>query len=400
MSIPTVQDTIATQKPISYEPISEKKLAQASQFFETFNAYVKAHPQLGIDPIQQVSKDQFIEEYLAAKYPIASKVNEMYQKAITGATAATGSALVGQTYMPVDMQLVALEVGNVFVESGARTAISGGQVVFPAFQNFGDFVDVTPANDLITQTVNDVAVNVGVNRPVTPTLQRAEIPLFQSPSLAAYLGNRGALFALFEQILEIKKGVRADQKLIADVITNPTGITALAAQTGSFPITKGILTLITQLARYDQAGNMRIYLSHFGLTKLMTEQSTTGDLRNAGMGEGTFVRATGEGIPNKGRVGWIAGREVHLTPAIRSNYAVDGSNAITTGTGTNTFALVGVAPSAGIVKGQPEDDFVTVFEPNNSLVNFRTGTTTIGAMTMIGGGLLNPYMWGYYAFAA
>jgi hypothetical protein len=396
MAIPTIQEENQIEKSTV---LPQNKLNLANSFFTEFNKAVSNSPELGLKPLAPMKPEAFISEYRAAYAPIRSTI----EKAITGASAATGNAMVGQQFMPVSMDYIALQLGNVYAESGASQRVGAvGQQTFPAFQNFGDYSTVTPAGDLTTQTVNDIATNIGVNRPIAPALQRAEIPLFQDPALTAYLDNRGALFALFENILDVKKGVRLDQLINADLTANPTGLTILPANIGQFPITKAIMQLITQFSAF---GEPKVFLNTRGFYRLMSEQDTVGNLSNEGLngiGNGKFIWSSADRrVPRKGLVGLLFGAEVHIVPSILNIYTTNASNAITAQSGgASTFVAVGYTPALGVVRGRPEDDFVQAFTPSNSLINARTGTSTILGMAYLGAGVINPYMWGYYAFTA
>ena len=378
------QQFITKEKSINM--LEDNQMRIADQFIKAYNNLAVNDPSQRCKALPAVKSDDLVSAYA-----------EFKSKAITGATAVTGNALVGQTFAPISLDLIAIEMGDVFRSSGVYfEANVRGQKTFPAFQGFGKFTKVTPG----TSVTNDIAVNVGVNNPVNPAQYQAEIPLYNEPSLTAYQGNIGAMFGVFEQVLEVQKGYLADDLMAEAITTNPTGITALdsTGATTYFPIVNKIQELVNKFSKY---GPVKVWMNHYALTKVMTEQSSTGDLSNtslAGLGNGRLIIGNNGIIPKAGLVGYMCGAEVWLVPAIKSTYTVGASNAVTAQTGgTKTVIVVGIARALGTVRGVAENDFVTVFDPKNSRDNFRDATTTIGAYTYSGSSVLNPYMVGYYA---
>lgn len=346
--------------------------------------------------IPQLSDVQDSETFIKSY----SKASQAFKKAITGASALTGNALVGQTFEPLDFSMITIEQGNAFVESGVqffRNLV--GQKTIPAFNNFGDFIPSTPGTPL----TNDVAVNKAINNPLNPALYQAEIPLYEDPALTDYLHDLGRLYAVFEQVLEVKKQQLADDLLAQAITANPTGITIKPVSSSTyFPITLSIKQLVAELSKF---GRPKIYVSNNGLSAVINEQDANGQFASEnveGIGNGKFRFSTPNGvIPEKGLVGFMAGAEVHIVPKIKSTYTVNGSNAVTAQTGgSHTIAAVGIPQMAGIGRGRPEHDFVQVYTSQDSLTVFRSSEPTIGAKTYMGATVANPYGWGYYAFPA
>ena len=208
---------------------------------------------------------------------------------------------------------------------------------------------------------------------------------------------------MFEQVLEIKKGVLADKLVVSALAANPTGITTRAASGAtSFPLMTEIMFLVSELSRF---GTPAVYVNRRGLMRILSEQDQLGNFSNAGLsglGNGKFVYADNKGqIPRKGLVGYTMGAEVYIVPSIPNTLTVNPSNAITATTGgVNTLLAVGIPGMAGVVRGRAEDDFVTIYSPSNDRQAFREAQTSIGAYTYMGANILNPYGWGYYAFTA
>lgn len=326
---------------------------------------------------------------------------DQYQKAITGATDATGAALVGQRFNPAALSNVAIELGNAFVESGITyIPEAAGQVTIPAWHGFGEFVESTPGS---TPAGQDIAQNPGINNPIPLVRYQATIPVYTQPALNAYLHNRGQLLRVFEEVMEIKKGVLAD-KIVAEAVLNPTpvgGITARPVSTETyFPITQEVVALTSEFAQY---GSPKIYVNSQGLDAIIREQNSQGDLNNLGRSfPGAFIYSNERGAkPRKGLVGYISGYEVHLVPSIPSVLTVDASNAVTALTGGDRTAVIVALPQwLGLQRGKAEDDYIAQYDPRNDLTAHNTAVLTIGASTNMGSNVINGYGVGYYAFQA
>jgi hypothetical protein len=377
--------------------IPNYKLNQASQLQNAVNKLAFERPD--IPQVQAMDAQEFTKSYNSRAHKLNKVKSLMKNKAITGASAATGNALVGENFDPVDLSLVTIERGFSFVNSGVRFRPNvAGSYTFPAFNGFGDFTASTPGSSL----KNDIASSVGVNNQINPSLYQAEIPIYEDPALTDYLHNLADLYSVFENILEIKKEQLADDLLAQAITANPSGITIKTAPSGTyFLVTRAIKELVAEKSKF---GRPKIYLNHSGLTRILTEQDANGQMSSEsyeGLGNGKFRFANNNGeIPQSGLVGFMAGVEVHIVPKILNTYTVNGSNAVTAQTGgSNTIVAVGIPQMAGVVRGRPEFDFVKAYTSQESLTVFRESEATIGAKTYMGADLINPNGWGYYAFA-
>ena len=370
---------------------------QAYQFIKAWNQVQEANG--NISNLIHVDGAKDLEK-------IKSEYNEyrgaVKSKAITGASAATGSGLISQTYDIADLSMVAIELGDAARSSGIpfKSGVKGTYNK-PGFQGFGDYQASTPGSALTA----DVAVNVGVIRPINPALYQAEIPVYDDPIFTDYVGNRGQLIAMFQQVLNIKKGTLRDNLLFTDLTSNPTGLTISTPSSATyFPIAQSINALVSRLRRFAQAGPVKIYVNQFGLTRIINEQDQMGNFSNQA-NFNTIMKFTPAradmAMPEVGLAGRMCGAEVHVVPAIKNTYTVNASGAVTAQTGgSNTIVAVGITNAAAVIAGDPADDFITVFDATNDRAAFREATTSVAARTYAGAGIMNPYMWGYYSFIA
>lgn len=319
------------------------------------------------------------------------------KKALTGANPASGNAMVGQNYAPISLDLFAIEKGDVFRTSGSQfRANVSGNYTFPAFQNIGKFASTTPGTPL----TNDIGTGTGVNNPVLFDRYAAEFGLFESPLLSDYLHDRGQAFAVFEQVIEMRKGTLADDLVVNNIATNPAGITALATSGETdFPVTQEANKLINQFRKF---GVPKVYVNHQGLSILQNESLQSSNGANTVTTQFFRTSNLNGAIPEMGLAGYLNGAEVHIVPAIPSTVTVDGSNVITSlSGGTDTFLFVAIPQKAiGQIRGKAETDTIAIFDSTNSLEAYRSDETIIGAKTNMGASLINPYMAGYYCFTA
>jgi hypothetical protein len=358
---------------------------RVSAFFEAFNAKMD---ELGLPErkITEVDDTAFYNE-----------LSEMNKKALTGAAVNTGSGLVATTFNPLT-EIVGVN-GGVFLSSGVQFKDNQvGSAVFPAATNLGHYV-AAPSG---TSTTNEVYGTRGSTYTIPLTSYNAEVLINDNPILTSYIGSPAQLYALFEDYLNREKLVLSDN-ILTNAITTNANIANLAASTETYaPVGSTILRMITNLAKYA-SGKTAVYLNHAGFYIWLNERNSLGDGVKYPGGEFIYSSAN-KIIPSEGLVGYYAGAAVYIVPTdgttgILSTYTVNGSNVITAQTGgTKTVVIVGIPQRAAIAKAGNINDSITIFNRENSLTNFRDGTTVIGARTVMGAGVLEAGSWQLYAF--
>lgn len=389
MAIITATD-VEKDSFIPKNPRWEQKL---KNFATTWNAkFIHTDRSMLIKPAALDRADNQFSEYVKMKSAIAQNLKE---KAVTGAGASTGSALVGEEFLQLVVDDIAMEMGGVFRGAGVSVRPNAyGQVTKQGAGSVGDFV---PMNSGTTVT-NDVSPTFE-NLPVDVSGYLAMIQIYNDPVLDSYVAQPAQLLGVFETVLELRKLWHED-KLMSASITNATlgNKTAIAASSATeFPIAESLYKLIFEIRKVS-ARQPALFLSAAGLTALLNERDANGNFSNRNI---TFMFSSrDQSIPQAGRVGTFGGVGVFITESILSTYTVNASNVVTAQTaGSHTVGAV-MAPNAGLIaRGRGDLDYTQVFSGRTGdLTAFKDGLTIVGAETHMGAGVTNGFLTGYYAF--
>lgn len=349
------------------------------------------------DAYKELDLDRMSREYAEAK----QEITKSFKKTVTGASAATGSALVNVQYQPFSLDSIAEVKGGIFRESGVLTATgNANSFVYPTAGPMGDLVDTTPGSGLN----NDITSgNPFINLPITVHGMAGEVRINNDPVAQGYVGNLGQLLAVFEQILEIKKLQAEDSKMLFNgsngITDNPANITVeILPSTGQFPVQRAVKSLASKLRKYN-AGSPVVYMNQTGLEIVLNEQDTVGNFGETNREEVGMFRPSVPGVlPDAGRAGTIAYSKTFVVPKIKDTYTINSSGVVTGQTGgTYTIIAVGVPKHAAVAISRPEMDTTATFTPANNYEAFNVDQTIVASRVGVGAGLINPYTWGYIA---
>jgi len=383
-------DNIQTSNSMTNRQFSKRKAVTFTQILKGI-----AESRGNYQSYGDVDMDRMSREYFGAKQDIVK------QKAVTGAAANTGSAFVNTQYELFNISSVAELAGGIFRQSGFKTATgNASSFITPTAGPMGDLQPTQPG----TSIVNDLTSgNPFINLPITIRRYLGEIPIYNDPVAQGYVGNIGQLLAVFEELLELKKLQREDLDVLSNgsngITDNPANISVeILPTSGTFPIHTAVRKLTSKLGKYT-AGRPVVYMNQSALDMALNEKDLSGNYPDGGARPTPgLVQISGQVIPDAGRFGSMAHSNAFLVPKIKNTYSVSASGVVTAQTGGNyTIIAVGVPSHAMVANQRREMDNIAVFTPDNNKQAFNTDQTIVAGATGVGGGIINPYTWGYVA---